>query len=127
MAAQTSEALAGIDKSSTSLACGLEYDAESRCVLRRAGKWWREAEKKTRGSQVIVYGSLGSLLTPRFVECISFWLRNRWGISSGMVQRQDTSVAPSLRATCGRVLCLCLRAVSATTGLCFCCIVRGPG
>jgi hypothetical protein len=54
-------------------------------------------------------------------------MRNRWGISSGMVQRQDTSVAPSLRVTCGRVLCLCLRAVSATTGLCFCCIVRGPG
>jgi len=26
-----------------------------------------------------------------------------------MVQRQDTSVAPSLRVTCGRVLCLCLR------------------
>jgi hypothetical protein len=53
-------------------------DSDVSCVAREKGG---EKQEKNRGSQVIVYGSLGSLLTPRFVECISFWLRNRCTLS----------------------------------------------
>lgn len=55
---------------------------------------------------MIGYGTQ-SLLTPRFLECISPDCATARHIEwSGMVQRQDTSVAPSLRVTCGRVVTL---------------------
>ena len=42
-------------------------DPDVSCDVRRKGA----EEQKKPGSQVIGYGTVGSLLTPRFVECIS--------------------------------------------------------